>query len=74
MVELDPCILGSKLPVDGGVGFIAAPLKGCHLAGECGVIGYPPIETLAAENVQLNLRHPFGKLRTGLSQLPCLGV
>ena len=31
-------------------------------------------EATAGEDAELDLRHPFGKLRKGFSQLPCLGV
>ena len=38
------------------------------------LVGITPLETGPGQHAELNLRHPFGKLRTGFSQLACLGV
>ena len=37
-------------------------------------VGVSAFETGSAEHAEFDLSHPFGKLRTGLSQLACLGV
>ena len=34
----------------------------------------PLLQAGAGQDAELDLRHPFGKLRTGFSQLPCLGL
>ena len=38
------------------------------------LIGNPAVQTLARQHSQFYLGHPIGRLRTGFSQLPCLGV
>ncbi len=73
-MEFPPGVLGSKTPVDGGMGGIALPLQGLDFPAEGGFGGDALPEAAASQHAKLDLRHPFGKLRTGLSQLPCLGV
>ena len=73
-MELPPGVLGSKPPVDGGLGGVALPFQGLDLPAEDGLGGDTLTEAGACQDAKFNLRHPFGKLRTGLSQLPCLGV
>ena len=73
-MELPPGVLGSKPPVDGGLGGIALPLQGLDFPAEGGLGGDTLPEAGAGQHAKLGLRHPFGRLRTGLSQLPCLGV
>ena len=63
-----------KVPVDSCCGFIALGLKHFYLSSQLRLIRYPASQSLLAEHAQLYLRHPFGKLRTGFSQLPCFGV
>ena len=65
---------GVEPPVDGGSGGVALrdqcidfPLEGL-LAGE------PLLQAATGQDAELDLCHPFGKLRTGFNQLPCLGV
>ena len=67
-------ILGVKPPMDGGLGGIALPFQGSDFPAEVGLVGYTPPEARASQHAELDLRHPFGKLRTEWSQLPCLGV
>ena len=37
-------------------------------------VGEPLPQAGTGQYAELDFRHPFGKLRTGFSQLPCLGV
>jgi len=73
-MEFPPGVMGSKPPVDGSLGGIALPLQGLDLPAEGGLVSDTLTEAGARQYAKLNLRHPFGKLRTGFSQLPCLGV
>ena len=73
-MELPSGVLGSKPPVDGGLGSITLSLQGLDFTAEGGLVGETAPEAGTGQHAKLNLRHPFGKLRTGLSQLPCLGV
>ena len=38
------------------------------------LVGESLLEAGTGQDAELNLGHPFDKLRTGFSQLPCLGV
>ena len=67
-------VQGAEPPVDGGLCRIAPGLIGVDGSLQSGSIGITPLETGPGQHAELNLRHPFGKLRTGLSQLACLGV
>ena len=73
-MEFPAGVLGSKPPVDGGLGGVALPLQGLDLLAEGGLGGNTLTEAGARQHAKLDLRHPFGKLRTGFSQLPCFGV
>ena len=73
-MEFPPGVMGSKPPVDGSLGGIALPLQGLDLPAEGGLVRDTLTEAGARQDAKLDLRHPFGKLRTGFSQLPCLGV
>ena len=65
---------GVEPPVDGGLGDVALRDQGLDFPLESRFVGEPLLEAGAGQYAELNLRHPFGKLRTGPSQLPCLGV
>ena len=67
-------ILSAEPPVDGDARCVALGLVGRDLALQGVRVGITPLETGPGQHAELNLRHPFGKLRTGLSQLACLGV
>ena len=73
-MEFRTGILGVEPPVDGGSGSIAFLLQGLDFPAKGRLVGDPPPEAGASQDTKLDLRHPFGKLRTGFSQLPCLGV
>ena len=67
-------VLGVEPPVDGGLCRIALDLIGVDGSLQGSLVGITPLETGPGQHAELDLRHPFGKLRTGLSQLACLGV
>ena len=67
-------ILSAEPPVDGDARCVAVGLVGRDLALQSVGVGVSPLETGAAQHAEFDFRHPFGKLRTGLSQLACLGV
>ena len=73
-MELTPGVLGGKAPVDGVLGGVALPLQVLDLPAEDRLGGDTLTEAGARQHAELGLRHPFGKLRTGFSQRPCLGV
>ena len=57
-----------------GSGGVAPRDQGLDFPLESRFAGEPLLEAGAGQYAELDLRHPFGKLRTGPSQLPCLGV
>ena len=67
-------IVSGKAPVDNGSRIIALGLKRPYLPSQLHFIRYSTPQAMLAEDAQLYLCHPFDKLRTGLSQLPCFGV
>ena len=73
-VKFDPGVLGVEPPVDGGSGGISLSDQGQDLPPEGLLVGEPLPQAAAGQHAELDFRHPFGKLRTGFSQLPCLGV
>ena len=73
-MEFGPGILDSETPVDDRLGLIAFLLPGMHPPAEAVLVRVPLTEAAAGYDAEFDLRHPFGKLRTGFSQLPCLGV
>ena len=73
-MEFGAGILGGEAPVDGGLGGIALGCIGANGASQRNVVAVAHPQAGAGHDAELNLRHPFGKLRTGLSQLACLGV
>ena len=50
-------VLGSKPPVDGGLGGIALPLQGLDFPAESGLVGDTLTEAGASQNAKLDLRH-----------------
>ena len=73
-VEFGSGIGDAEAPVDAGLCFVSLQLHSANLAAERILVRDTPPETTAGEDAELDLRHPFDKLRTGFSQLPCLGV
>ena len=73
-MEFGPGVLGGEAPVDDRLGLIAFLLQGMYLPAETDLVRVPLPETAAGYDAKLDLFYPFGKLRTGFSQLPCLGV
>ena len=67
-------ILSAEPPVDGDARCVALGFVGRDLALQGVRVGVSPLETSAAQCAEFDLRHPFGKLRTGFNQLACLGV
>ncbi len=74
MLKLAPGVPGREPPVDGCRSLVSLGFQCGNFAFKGFCIANATIQTLFAEDAELNLCHPFGKLRTGLSQLPCLGV
>ena len=73
-MEFGSGVLGVEPPVDGGSGGVSLRDQGLDLPPEGRFVGDALLEAAARQDAELDLRHPFGKLRTGFSQLPCLGV
>ena len=74
MLELTASILGGKPPVYGCLCRVALAFEGGNLSPQLRRISDAAVQTSPAEDAQLDLSHPFGKLRTGFSQLPWVGV
>ena len=68
-MEFSSGILGGEAPLDDGTGLIAFPLQSLDFPAEGFLVGQPLPETVAGEDTELDLRHPFVRLRTGFSQL-----
>ena len=73
-MKFSACILGGEPPVYDGVSTVALAFQRRDLSFQCCFIADPTAQTLVAEDTDLDLRHPFGRLRTGFSQLPRFGV
>ena len=73
-MEFGSGVVGAEPPVDGDARCVAFGLVGGDLALQSVCVGVSPPEAGTGQHAEFNLRHPFGKLRTGLSQLACLGV
>ena len=67
-------ILGVEAPVDGGSGGVALLNQSLDFPPERLIVGEPLLQAGAGQHAELDLCHPFDKLRTGFNQLPCLGV
>lgn len=65
---------GGEAPVYDFLSLVALMFQGRYLPSQSLFITDSTLQTLLAEDTQLYLRHPFGWLRTGFSQLPCFGV
>ena len=73
-MEFGSGVLDAEAPVDAGLSFVSLYFQSVDLLAEGFLIRQTLPEATAGENAELDFRHPFGKFRTGLSQLPCLGV
>ena len=73
-MEFGPGVLDAEAPVDFGLSPVPLLFQDVNLRAERFLVGEALFETAAGYDAELDLRHPFGKLRTGFSQLPCLGV
>ena len=73
-MELGSGVLDAETPVDAGLSSVSLLFQGLNLPAEGLLLRDALFEAAAGEDTEFNLRHPFGRLRTGLSQLPCLGV
>ena len=73
-MEFQPGIWGVEAPTYGGSGGISLLFEGLDFSTKSGLVGDTLPQAGSRQDTELDLRHPFGKLRTGLSQLPCLGV
>ena len=73
-LELDAGILGGEAPVHPYCVPVALLLPRSHLPPQSALVGNTAVQALPGHHPDFDLRHPFGKLRTGSSQLPCLGV
>ena len=73
-MEFSSGVLDAETPVDAGLSLISLQFQGVYFPAEGCLVRETLPEATAGEDTELDLRHPFGKLRTGFSQLPCLGV
>ena len=73
-MEFGAGVLGAEQPIDGGLGGVALGQVGIDGPGQSGFVGVASSEASSGQHAEFDLRHPFGKLRTGFSQLACLGV
>ena len=73
-MEFGSGVLGGETPVDGGSHGISFRLASADIPFQGVFVGVAPLETGPGQYAELSLRHPFVRLRTGFSQLPCLGV
>ena len=74
MLEFTAGVLRGEPPVYDGASIVALAFECGDLLPQQHCIAGPAVQTLSTEDAQLDLSHPFGRLRTGFSQLPCLGV
>ena len=70
MLEFTAGVLGGEPPVDDGASLVALAFERGDLPSQQRFTADPAVQTLSAEDAQLDFGHPFGKLRTGFSQLP----
>ena len=56
-MELPPGVLGSKPPVDGGLGGIALPFQGSDFPVESGLVGDTLSQAGSRQDAKLDLRH-----------------
>ena len=73
-MEFGSGVLDAEVPVYSGLSSVSLLFQGVNLPAEGLPVGDALFEAAARKDTEFDLRHPFGRLRTGLSQLPCLGV
>ena len=73
-MQLGSGVLGTEPPVDGGLRRVALGLVGGDGPSQSDLVAVAIPQAGSGQHAELDLGHPFGKLRTGLSQLACLGV
>ena len=73
MAHLGSGFLRGETPVDGGCTRVALRLPGADVPLQGILNRVPSLEVGPSHYAELQLGYPFGKLRTGFSQLPCLG-
>ena len=66
--------LDAEAPVDAGLSLVSFQFQGVGLPAEGFLVGETLLQARTGQYAALYLPHPFGRLRTGFSQLPCLGV
>ena len=67
-------VLGSEPPVNGSSYRVPLRHAGADGSFQAVFISVASAQAGPGQHAELDLRHPFDKLRTGFSQLPCLGV
>ena len=72
-MEFGSGVLDAEAPSDAGLSLVSLQFKGADLPAEGILVGDALSVAAARDDAELDLCHPFGKLRTGFSQLPCLG-
>ena len=70
MLGFTASVLGGEPPVYDGGGLVALAFERGDLLPQQRFTADPAVQTLSAEDAQLDFGHPFGKLRTGFNQLP----
>ena len=73
-VEFVSGVLDSEPPVDSGPCRVPFRYAGADGSLQAVLIAVASAQAGPGQHAELDLRHPFDKLRTGFSQLPCLGV
>ena len=67
-------VLDAEAPVDSDLSPIFLLFQDVNLPTQGLLVGDTLLEAAAGKDGKFDLRHPLVKLRTGLSQLPCLGM
>ena len=73
-MEFQSSIWRVEAPTFGSSGGISLPLQRLNVSVKGRLVGDTLPQAGPRQDTELDLRHPFGKLSTRLSQLPCLGV
>ena len=73
-MEFGAGVLSAEAPIDGGLGSVASGFVGGDGGSQCWLVTVASLQAVSGQHAEFNLGHPFGKLRTGFSQLACLGV
>ena len=71
ILALASLVVKRRLMVDR---LVALRLAGLVIPFQSIFVGVPSLETGPGQHAELDLRHPFDKLRTGFNQLSCLGL